>query len=84
MTINLPQINCPARAAAWAEHVEPRRPCDQRSPDLRRPQHVAAGGKLLVPAFDDGLRLGARGSTGNLPLGIDGMSRPRVRTPMRH
>jgi hypothetical protein len=27
---------------------------------------------LLVPAFDDGLRLGARGSIGDLPLGIGG------------
>jgi hypothetical protein len=42
MTVDFPQINCPARAAAWAEHVEPRRPCDQRGPDRRRPQHVAA------------------------------------------
>ena len=82
MAVDLSKINRPARAAARAEHVEPRRPRDQRGPDRRRPQHVAAGGKLLVPALDDGLRLGARGSIGNLPLGAMAMSRPRVRMPI--
>ena len=72
MTINLPKINCPARAAARAEHIEPRRPCDQRGPDRRRPQDVPVGDKMLIPASDDGLRLGARGRIGNLPLGIGG------------
>jgi NAD(P)-dependent dehydrogenase (short-subunit alcohol dehydrogenase family) len=33
---------------------------DERGPDGRRPKHVAAGGKLLVPALDDALCLGAR------------------------
>jgi hypothetical protein len=33
----------------------------------------AAGDELLVPAIDDGLRLGARCRVGNLPLGIDGL-----------
>jgi hypothetical protein len=32
-----------------------------RGPDCRRPQYVAARGKLLVPAIDHGLGLGARG-----------------------
>jgi len=27
---------------------------------------------VLIPAFDDGLRLGARGGIGNLPFGIAG------------
>jgi hypothetical protein len=67
-------------AAARAEHVEPQCPGDQRGPDRGRPQHVAAGGKLLVPAFDDGLRLGARGGIGNLPLGVDG----NVQAPRPH
>jgi hypothetical protein len=58
MTIDLPQINCPACAAARAEYVKPGRPCDQRGPDRRRPQHVPAGGKLLIPAFDDGVCAG--------------------------
>jgi hypothetical protein len=80
VTIDGPQINCPARPAARAEHIEPRRPCDRRGTDRRRPQHVPAGHKL-IPALDDGLRLGARGSIGNLPL-LMAMSRPRVRTPM--
>jgi hypothetical protein len=35
--------HCPARATAWAEQVEPRHSCDQRSSDRWRPQHVAAG-----------------------------------------
>ena len=78
MAVDLSKVNRPARAAARAEHVEPRRPRDQRGPDRRRPQHVAAGGKLLVPALDDGLRLGARGSVGNLPLLAGGLGR-RVR-----
>jgi DNA invertase Pin-like site-specific DNA recombinase len=65
MTIDLPQINCPARAAARTEHIEPWRPCDQRGPDRRRPQHVPAGDKLLIPALDDGPRLGARGGIGD-------------------
>jgi hypothetical protein len=72
VTVDRPQINRPARAASRAEHVEPRRPCDQRGPDRRRPPQVPAGGQLPIPAFDDGLRLGARGSIGNLPLGIGG------------
>jgi hypothetical protein len=80
MTINHPQIDSPACAAARTEHIEPRRPCDQRGPDRRRPQDVSAGDKLFVPAFDDGLRLGARGSIGNLPLGIDG----NVEAPCPH
>jgi hypothetical protein len=71
MTVDLSKINRPARAAARAEHVESRRPRDQRGPDRRRPQDVAAGGKLLVPALDDAL-VSARGSVGNLPLRVDG------------
>jgi hypothetical protein len=55
VTVDLSKINRPARAAARAEHVEPGRPRDQRGPDRRRPQHVTAGGKLLVPALDDAL-----------------------------
>jgi hypothetical protein len=61
MPVDLSKIDGPACAAALAEHVEPRRPRDQRGPDRRRPQHVAAAGKLLVPALDDALCLGARG-----------------------
>jgi hypothetical protein len=80
MTINLPQINCPARAAARAEHVKPGRPCDQRGPERRRPQDVPAGGQLLIQAFDNGLRLGARGGIGNVPLRIDG----NVQAPRPH
>ena len=34
MTIDLPQIDCSARSASRAEHVEPRRPRNQRGPDL--------------------------------------------------
>ena len=87
MAVDLPQINCPARPAARAEHVEPRRPCDQRSPDRRRPQHVPARSQLLIPALDDGLRLGARRRIGNLPLGIGGnvqapaSARPSLQDP---
>jgi hypothetical protein len=86
MTVDLPQINCPARSASRAEHVKPWRPCDQRGPYPRRPQHVTTGEKLLIPALDDGLRLGARGSIGNLPLGVDGNVQPppRVRTSIGH
>jgi hypothetical protein len=83
MPVDLPQINCPARSAAGAEHVKPRCPGDQRGPDRWRPQHIPAGGKLLIPSLDDGLRLRTRGSIGDLPFGLDGaMSRPRVRTPI--
>jgi hypothetical protein len=56
MTVDLPQINCTARPAAGTEHVKPRRPGDQRGPDRRRPQHVPARDKLLIPTLDDGLR----------------------------
>jgi hypothetical protein len=64
MAVDLSKINRPARATAWAEYVEPRRPRDQRGPDRRRPQHAAARGQLLIPALDDGLRFGARVSIG--------------------
>jgi len=77
------EINCPAPAAARAERVEPGRPCDQRGPDRRRPQHVPAGDKLLIPALDDGLRLGARGGVGNLPLGLDANVEPARPDPYR-
>jgi hypothetical protein len=59
MAVDLPEINRPACTTARAEHVKPGRPCDQRGPDRRRPQHVP--GKLLIPALDDGFRLGAPG-----------------------
>jgi hypothetical protein len=72
MTVDLPQIDGPACAAAWAEHVKPGRLCDRCGPDGRRPQHVPASGELIIPALDDGLSFGTRGSIGNLPLGIDG------------
>jgi hypothetical protein len=71
MAVDLSKVNCPARAAARAEHLEPRRPRDQRGPDRRRPQHVPAGGKLLVPALDRPVPRRAR-SVGNLPLRADG------------
>jgi hypothetical protein len=54
MTINLPEINGPAYTAARQNTSS--HGVDQRGPDRRRPQHVRAGDKLLVPAFDDGLR----------------------------
>jgi hypothetical protein len=60
MAVDLSKVDRPARAAAWAEHVEQWRPRDRRGPDRRRPQHVAAEGKLAVPALNDGLGLGAR------------------------
>jgi hypothetical protein len=41
VTIDGAQINRPARPAGWAEHIEPRRPGDQRGSDRWRPQHVA-------------------------------------------
>jgi hypothetical protein len=74
------KIDRPARAAARAKHVEPRRPRDQCGPDRRRPQHVAARGQLLIPSLDDGLRLRARGRVGNLPLGSYG----NVEAPRPH
>jgi hypothetical protein len=80
MAFDLSKVNRPARAAARAEHVEPRRSRDQRGSDGRRPQHVAAGGKLLVPTLDDALCLGARGGIGNLPLGSCG----NVEAPRAH
>src|SRR5271170_2906687 len=71
MAVDGSQVDSPARAAAGAVHVEPWRSGDQRRPDRWRPQHVSAGGKLLIPAIDDGLRLGARSGIGHLPLGLD-------------
>jgi hypothetical protein len=75
MAVDLAQVDCPARAAARAEHVEPRRPRHQRGSDRRRPQHVPAGDKLLIPAFDDGLRFGARGSIATCRLAAMAMSK---------
>jgi hypothetical protein len=72
MTVDGPQIDRPARAAARTEDVEPRRPGDQRGPDGRRPQHVAAGGQASVPAIDDQLRFEARGAV-RLQLGGTGL-----------
>ena len=75
MTIDRSQVNGAARPTARTENVQQRGSRDQGGPDRRRPQNVAAGGKLIVPALDDALRFGARGSVGNLPLG-------RWRTPL--
>jgi hypothetical protein len=51
----------PARAAAGAEHVEPRCSSERRGADRGRPQHVASGGKAPIPAVDDELGLNAGG-----------------------
>jgi hypothetical protein len=48
MTVDLAQMNRPARATAWTERVKPRTPCDKRGPDRRRPEHVPAGRKLIT------------------------------------
>jgi hypothetical protein len=61
MAIEGAEIDGFAGAAARTEHVEPRRAGEQRRPDRRRPQHVAAKGKLFIPALDDDFSLGARG-----------------------
>ena len=72
MTIDGAQINRPARPAARAEHIEPRRSGDQRSPNGGRPQHVAASGHSSIPAVDDELCLEARGPV-SLELGSSGL-----------
>jgi hypothetical protein len=82
VTIDFPQVDCSTCPTTRAEHLEPRRLCDQRSSDRRRPQHVTAGSKLLVPALDDCLRLGARRRRQSCRLAAMAMSRPRVRTPI--
>jgi hypothetical protein len=66
MMIDLPQINCPARAAARAEYVEPGRSGNQRGPDRRRPHDV----RLAVScSFQRSTTaLASRGRIGNLPL----------------
>jgi hypothetical protein len=54
MTVDLPQINRPARAAARAEHIEPGRPCDRRGPYRPRAARPTACGKGSVNfAFGD-------------------------------
>jgi hypothetical protein len=70
MAVYIAQIDRLACAAARAEHVEPWRSRDQRGPDRGRPQHVPAGGKLLIPTVDDGLRLGARGKLRGLGISL--------------
>jgi hypothetical protein len=60
VTVDGAQIKRPARPAARAEDIEPRRSGAQRGPDGGRPQHVATGGEALIPAVDDELGLGAR------------------------
>jgi hypothetical protein len=68
VTIDSPKIDGTARPAAGAEDVEPWRAREQRRPDRRRPQHVPAEGELIVPALNDGLRLGTRGPVGGIAL----------------
>jgi hypothetical protein len=58
MAVDGAQIDRPARPAAGAEDVEPRRSGDQRCPDGGRPQHVAASGQSRIPALDDELGFG--------------------------
>jgi hypothetical protein len=77
MSLNFLQRCCGPSSVAGRTHRHRcarlgARRSDQRGPDRRRPKHVAAGGKLLVPALDDALCLGARGDVGNLPLGSHG------------
>jgi hypothetical protein len=80
MAINSPQIDGFGGAAAWAEHVKPWHAGDQRGPDRRRLQHVPAKGKLIVPALDDGLCLGACRPVGGVAL----EARLHVESPCPH
>src|ERR1700674_1951524 len=71
VAVDLPEIDRTARPAAWAVDIKPRRARDQRCPYRRRPQHVAAYRQLLVPALNDGFRLGAHGLVRSALLGAD-------------
>jgi hypothetical protein len=64
VAVQCAQINRPARPAARTKDVEPGRPGEERGPDCRRPQHVAAGGQSPIPAVDNKLGLGARSRAG--------------------
>jgi hypothetical protein len=49
-------------------HVEPRRFREQRGFDRERPQHVAAGCQLPIPAIDRGLGFASRGAEALLAM----------------
>jgi ATP dependent DNA ligase-like protein len=66
MPVDRAEIDRLAGAAAGAEHVEPWRAGEQRRPDGRRPKHVPAKGKLIIPALDDRLGFGARCLVGGI------------------
>jgi hypothetical protein len=57
MTVDGPEIDRAACPAPRAEDVQPWRSGDQRGPDCRPPQHVAASGQAPIPAINDELRL---------------------------
>jgi hypothetical protein len=55
-----------------------RRPCGRRGRDRRRPQDVPAGGQLLIPTVNDGLRRArAAASETTCCSPLTAISRPR-------
>jgi hypothetical protein len=80
MAVNGPQVDRPARPAARAEDVKPRRSGDECRPDCWRPQHVAAGRQTSIPATSSASR---RAALSAFNLGAPAlMSSPRVLTPI--
>jgi hypothetical protein len=73
MAVDLLKTDCPARAAAWAEHVEPGHPRDQSGPDRRRPR-----GELLVPGSTTPFASARAAASATCRLAAIAMSRPRT------
>jgi hypothetical protein len=82
VTVDLPQIERAARAAAGAVDVEPWRAGNQRRTDRWRPEHLAASGEPFVPAVYNALRFGTRSTVSRLPLGVDADVEPARLIPM--
>jgi hypothetical protein len=82
-TIDGPQINCPARATAWVEHIEPGRPCDQRSPDRGDHRMSRLATSCSFQRSMTAFASARAAASATCRFALMAMSRPRVRTPMR-
>ncbi len=84
MAVDLPEIDCVARAAAWAVDVQPRHAGDQRRPDPSastacRDRGPSASARAALSAASRRLHVETPRSNPH-----DGLSRPCVPSSMRH
>jgi hypothetical protein len=69
MTVDFADVDCAAGPTAGAGNIEPRHASSHGRADRRRPPHIAASGKFVIPAYDDAFGVLARGRARGLLRG---------------